>query len=364
MTLNTPDPDFHYLTKAFASVARVPVQTSRLSTHVSMYGPENGVPVVFVHGNLSAGRWWHDTMLRLPDGLRAIAPDLRGYGGAELGALIDATRGMGDFSDDLAALFDTLGLEAAHLVGHSLGGSVLWRFLADHPARVLSLTQVSPGSPYGFGGTRADGSPAFADGAASGAGAVNPEFARRLAMGDRSSDSEAAPRNVLNTFVWAPPFVPHAIEDLLDAALAQHTGPQAYPGDAQPSANWPGSAPGRYGPVNALAPIYQSHPVAFCDVTDKPPILWLRGDRDMVVSDMSMFDLGALGQMGAVPGWPGPGVVPPQPMVAQTEAALAFYEARGGQVRRVVLQNCGHSPYLEQPEAFDQAFHLHLRGIA
>ena len=54
--------------------------------------------------------------------------------------------------------------------------------------------------------------------------------------------------------------------------------------------------------------------------------------------------------------------MPPQPMVAQTAAALDGYAAAGGRVTRVVLSDCGHSPYLEQPAAFDAAFHALIGG--
>ncbi|MEM7721596.1 MAG: alpha/beta fold hydrolase [Pseudomonadota bacterium] len=336
------------------------VTTNRLRTRVLTAGAEDGVPVIFVHGNLSSATWWAEVMSGLPDGFRAIAPDLRGYGGADPAALTDATRGMGDYSDDLAALMGTLGLKAAHMVGHSLGGGVLWRFLADHPTRVLSLTQVAPASPYGFGATKPDGSPAFPDGAGAGAGAVNPDFARRLAEGDRSAEAETSPINILNSFVWKPPFVPDWMDDILNAALAQHTGEKAYPGDAKPSPNWPTVAPGQFGPVNALAPNYQTNPLGFCDVTPKPPILWIRGADDVVVSDTSMFDLGTLGQLGAVPGWPGAEVMPPQPMITQTRAALDSYAAKGGTYREEVLTDCGHSPYIEQPAAFNALLHTFI----
>jgi hypothetical protein len=55
----------------------------------------------------------------------------------------------------------------------------------------------------------------------------------------------------------------------------------------------------------------------------KPPVTWVRGDRDVIVSDTSLFDLAYLGKLGAVPGWPGDDECPPQPMVAQTRAEFA-----------------------------------------
>lgn len=130
------------------------IKTGRLETRVLFAGPEDGTPIIFVHGNLSAATWWEDTMLRLPDGFRAIAPDLRGYGEADATAKVDATRGMKDFADDLASLCDELNISKAHWVGHSLGGAALWQVMTDYPLLVRSVTQVCPGSPYGFGGCR------------------------------------------------------------------------------------------------------------------------------------------------------------------------------------------------------------------
>jgi len=79
------------------------VATSRIQMHVLSSGPETGEPVLFIHGNASSATFWEETMLALPDGFRAIAPDLRGYGETE-DLLIDATRGCGDWVDDLLAL--------------------------------------------------------------------------------------------------------------------------------------------------------------------------------------------------------------------------------------------------------------------
>ncbi len=333
------------------------VTSARIETRVLFAGPEDGVPVVFVHGNLSAATWWEETMLRLPEGFRAIAPDLRSYGEADPAAKVDATRGLRDLSDDLAALLEALDIPAAHFVGHSLGGAVLWQVLADHASRVLSLTQVCPGAPQGFGAVGPDGGPAYPDNAGAGGGAVNPDLIALMKAGDRGAETPNHMVNVLNTFVWKPPFVPERMEAFLSAALAQHLGQADYPGDAVPSENWPGVAPGKMGPINAMAPIYQDDPLAFTRSGAAAAILWLRGAEDQVVADGSLFDMGTLGSLGAVPGWPGADVMPPQPMITQTEAALAAYEAQGGTVERVVLDACGHSPYLERPEAFDEAFH-------
>jgi pimeloyl-ACP methyl ester carboxylesterase len=333
------------------------IPTGRIETHVLFSGPDDGIPVVFVHGNFSAATFWEQAMLDLPPGYRGIAPDLRGYGYTE-DLRVDATRGARDWSDDLKALSDTLGDQPAHLVGWSLGGAVVMQFLLDYPELVRSLTLVSPVSPFGFGGTKGEtGELCWPDSAGSGGGVVNPEFVRRIAEGDRSADDPNSPRNVINTFYYKGGFTSPREEEFLTAALLERIGEDRYPGDLTISENWPGVAPGVWGPINATAPKY-FNAGAIADSAHQVPILWVRGDADQIVSDSSLFDMGALGALGLVPGCP-TDQYPPQPMVAQTRYVLERYKANGGTYEEVEL-DAGHSPHLEQPEAFNAAFHDHL----
>ncbi len=339
------------------------VQTPRLAMHALFSGPEEGEPVLFIHGNASSSTFWEETMLALPAGYRAIAPDLRGYGDTE-DVPIDATRGVSDWVDDLLALADTLGLAHFHAVGHSMGGSVLWGLIPAAGERLLSVTLAAPGSPYGFGGSKGTaGGSCYDDCAGSGGGIVNPEFARLMAAGDRTTDNpQAAPRVVMNSFYWKPPFRAAREEELLSSVMSERVGPEAYPGDSTPSANWPFVGPGRWGPANALSPKYVGDSVErLVQAAHKPPILWIRGAEDQIVSDQSLFDMGTLGKLGAVPGWPGEEVYPSQPMVAQTRSVLEQYSAHGGSFREEVFDETGHTPYIERPDEFNELFHAHLR---
>ncbi len=330
------------------------IDTPRLKMHALFSGPDSGTPVVFVHGNASSSTFWEEIMLKLPAGYRGIAPDLRGYGDTE-DKLIDATRGYGDWVDDVIGLMDTLGVRRFHVVGHSLGGAFIFSLIASHANRVITATPVDPGSPYGFGGTKdADGTPCYADFAGSGGGVVNPEFARLMGEKNRGSDNpQASPRVVMNTFYWKPPFKPAREEDLLSSLLSEKVGPEKYPGDFTPSANWPNVAPGKWGPINASSPKYVGDSVKrFVAASPKPPILWVRGSDDQIVADNSFFDFGTLGKLGFVPGWPGDGVYPPQPMVSQARKVLDQYAANSGKYAERVIAEAGHSPFIEKPDEF------------
>jgi pimeloyl-ACP methyl ester carboxylesterase len=341
-------------------VAAKTVDTPRLRTHLLTGGTEGREPVFFVHGNVSSSRFFEETLAALPNeaGYRGFAPDLRGFGGSETKPL-DATRGLGDFSDDLYALAVALGLgdTKIHLVGWSVGGTIAVRYVVDHPDGVASLTLVNPMSPYGFGGTKdASGIPCWPDHAGSGGGTTNPEFVSRLKEGDRSEEDPNSPRNVMNAFYFKPPFrVPKEREEvLLSSMLSTKVAAENYPGDAAPSENWPNVAPGTKGMNNAISPKYCDLG-GFAGIDPKPPVLWIRGADDAMVSDASLLDFGYLGQLGAVPGWPGEEVYPPQPMVSQIRAVLGEYASRGGACREEVVPDCGHSPHIEKPEEFRRA---------
>jgi pimeloyl-ACP methyl ester carboxylesterase len=326
----------------------------------------SGEAVLFVHGNVSSAAFWQPQLLALAPRWRPLAVDLRGYGDTDP-LPVDARRGVGDWADDLGALVDALGLTRVHLVGWSMGAGVVLRHLLDRPERIASVALVAPVSPYGFGGTTGhDGQRVHADGTGSGGGAANPDFVAALAAGDTSADAPTSPRSILRSFYVAPGSLPldPALEDVFVASmLTTRTGPDHYPGDAREVSAWPGTAPGERGVLNTMAPTVMDLS-GITELPVKPPVLWVRGDADAIVSDTSAFDLAFLGSVGAVPGWPGEDVFPPQPMVTQTRAVLDRYAASGGRYREVLLPGVGHSPHVERPQEFTVALLEHLTNPA
>ena len=340
------------------------IDTSRLRMHALTAGAENGAPVALIHGNVSSARFFEETLLALPQGYWGIAPDLRGFGASETKP-VDARRGLRDFADDLHALFSELKLTSErrpHLLGWSMGGGVALQYAVDHPDNVASLTLLDPLSPFGYGGTKdAQGALCWPDGAGSGGGTANPDYVQRLKSGDRSEESPNSPRNVLNTFYFKPPFraEPAREEVYLDEILRMVIGDDNYPGDGAASPNWPGVGPGQRGVNNAMSPIVCDLS-AFASISPRPPVLWIRGADDQIVSDASLLDFGTLGQLAYVPGWPGADVFPSQPMVAQMRAVLDRYQAAGGSYDEAVIADCGHSPHIEKPEEFRTRFFAFL----
>jgi pimeloyl-ACP methyl ester carboxylesterase len=335
--------------------ARV-IETPRLNVNIlERAGDDPATPsertVVLIHGNVSSSLFWQELMEDLPGDLRVIAIDLRGFGGTEH-APVDATRGVRDFSDDVRAALETLGIRTAHFVGWAMGAGVILQYALDHP--VLSLTLQSPISPYGFGGTRRDGSRLTDDDAGCGGGAANPDFVHRLIDHDETDAAPTSPRSVFRSSYVAPGFRTENEDLWVQSMLTTSTATGNYPGDSVTSENWPGFGAGTIGVLNTMAPRYFDVS-GIADLAEKPPILWVHGTADAIVSDASFSDLNNLGKLGIVPGWPGDEVAPPQEMVSQTRDVLARYSAGRGEVTELGLEGVGHSPHLERPAEFRHA---------
>ena len=100
-----------------------------------------GVPVVLVHGFGGDLNGWLFNQPALTERHHVLALDLPGHG--ESGK--DVGRGdLAVLSGALVAFLDTLGIERAHLVGHSLGAAAALRLALDHPAHVASLSLIAP----------------------------------------------------------------------------------------------------------------------------------------------------------------------------------------------------------------------------
>ena len=326
-------------------------QTPRLTVGYYHAGTPGKPKLMSIHGNCSSAVFYQPLMKRLEDRFELVAPDLRCFGDTEPKP-IDATRGMRDFSDDVDALAATLGWETFSLLGWSMGGGVVMQYAIDHSEKLETLILVAPQSPYGFGGTYGeDGKKLEPAGLASGGGCANPQLIEALLKGDR----EFAAKTLDGVYV-APPYQidPALKETFIDGLLSTRVGEGMYPGDKQAAAVWPFFAAGRDGVCNTMSPSWcDLSPLA--EIPNRPPVLWIRGAGDIMVTDASMMDIVNLGKLGFVPGYPGEDVCPPQPMVSQTRYVLEKYKANGGAYEEVVIAG-GHGPFLDNEDGFVAEF--------
>ncbi len=105
----------------------------------------SGTPVVFSHGWPLSSDSWEAQMLHLAsNGFRCIAHDRRGHGRSSQPW---EGNNMDTFADDLAALFDALDLQRAILVGFSMGGGEVARYVGRHGCGRLSAVALVASVP-------------------------------------------------------------------------------------------------------------------------------------------------------------------------------------------------------------------------
>ncbi|HEX6255625.1 MAG TPA: alpha/beta hydrolase [Euzebyales bacterium] len=114
-------------------------------------GPDNGEPVVLLHGFPQTAHAWSGQLTALAGaGHRAVAFDQRGYSpGARPSD--DAAYRVGALADDVLGVADALGPGPFHVVGHDWGGFIAWWLGARHPDRLRSVVAVSTPHPKAFG---------------------------------------------------------------------------------------------------------------------------------------------------------------------------------------------------------------------
>ncbi len=126
------------------------VQVNGVQLRVAEAGPSDGPLILFVHG------WpelWYSWRYQIPAlveaGYHVIAPDMRGYGGSDAPAEVEAYR-IQTLANDIAGLVDHYGYEQATIVGHDWGAVVSWYSVLFHPEKFDALVAMSvPYSPRG-----------------------------------------------------------------------------------------------------------------------------------------------------------------------------------------------------------------------
>ena len=105
-------------------------------------GPETGTPILLIHGFGADMSTWMFNQGALAEDFSVHAIDLPGHGGSSKEVGDGSTRAL---AATVVDYMDAVGIGAAHLVGHSLGGAIAVLIAHEHPDRVAGLTLIAPG---------------------------------------------------------------------------------------------------------------------------------------------------------------------------------------------------------------------------
>jgi len=110
-----------------------------------------GPALVLVHGFGGAKEDFSDQLDDLARDHRVVIFDLRGHGESD-GPEDESRYSLDRFAADLSNVVDALGIATFRLLGHSMGGMIVRRFVLAHADRVdaLVLMDTSPGAPPGL----------------------------------------------------------------------------------------------------------------------------------------------------------------------------------------------------------------------
>ncbi|TYO64430.1 alpha/beta fold hydrolase [Bradyrhizobium hipponense] len=118
-------------------------------------GDPGAIPLIFLHGIGGAARAWRHQLATFDDRFHAIAWDMPGYGGSVPLASVS----IAALADAFQQFIEQLGVTKPVLVGHSIGGMIVQKWLVQFPqlARAVVLAQTSPA----FGKTDGDWQKSF-----------------------------------------------------------------------------------------------------------------------------------------------------------------------------------------------------------
>ncbi|RZC76453.1 hypothetical protein C5167_000612 [Papaver somniferum] len=121
------------------------VDARGLKLHIAEIGTGDQV-VFFLHGFPEIWYSWRYQMIAVANaGYRAIAPDVRGYGLSEIPQEPEKSTFL-ELVNDLAAIFDSLAISKAFVIGKDFGALTAYQFAILHPEKVTGL--VTCGIPY------------------------------------------------------------------------------------------------------------------------------------------------------------------------------------------------------------------------
>jgi len=133
--------------KLALSVTNRAVKVGNITLNVVFAGPEDGKPVLLLHGYPEFWFAWRGPMAVLAKaGFRVIVPDQRGYNDSEKPQNASAYS-LENLAGDIAGLIESLNYKKVFLAGHDFGGLVAWWTLILHPDKVEKFIIINKPHP-------------------------------------------------------------------------------------------------------------------------------------------------------------------------------------------------------------------------
>ncbi|MCU0105068.1 alpha/beta hydrolase [Acholeplasma vituli] len=107
----------------------------------------SGKPLILIHGNLSSSVYYLPLIERLPDDIRVIALDLRGFGDSSYLSKFDS---LANLATDVQLFMSELKIEKASIAGWSLGGGVAMEIASRYPRSVDKLILINSTTHKGY----------------------------------------------------------------------------------------------------------------------------------------------------------------------------------------------------------------------
>ena len=129
-------------------IVMVSAEDIELETRVA--GPEDGTPIVLLHGFPECwATWKHQIPALASAGFRVYAPNMRGYGHSSKPSRVDQYH-IDRLASDIDAIRRHAGVSECHVVGHDWGAIVAWWYAIHYPDNTKSLSILNVPHPEVF----------------------------------------------------------------------------------------------------------------------------------------------------------------------------------------------------------------------
>lgn len=102
---------------------------------------------LLIHGNMSSSAYFYELLIRIPNNIRVLAPDLRGFGDS---SYLNRFNSLDELADDVIDFASKLGVKEAYVLGWSTGAGVAYKVAAKKPSLVKKIISLDGASYRGY----------------------------------------------------------------------------------------------------------------------------------------------------------------------------------------------------------------------